>query len=756
SILRKELGYDDFHENSDRIYRVALNVNSNATQITVGAVGPPLGPAIKTFYPSVQNSVRFRYTPTTILSNDDKSRAFYEEGIYFADSTIFSVFTYPFRYGNPGTALKNKNSIVLTAPMAVKYFGETNPVGEMLIYNNNQPLEVTGVLEEIPDNTHFPFDFLRPFHAFEVPPGYPVTLDDWAWGSFPTYVLLDDANHAERVIENFESFSKQHMSEEEQDRFTYDLQPLEDIYFGSIDHSSARSGNYTYVITLFTASVLLILLAIFNFLNLYSAKSLTFALETGIRKSLGSSKSSLWLRYLSEPVIVALLAATMALLVFPLVGAWVNTYFGYRLTYSSYLWSELVPIALGLGLITGLVAGIYPAFVLTSFKPITVLKGFKVTGKKGLFLRKALLMLQFSITSFLLIGAVIMSSQVNFLQQKDLGFEKEELVILRIPGDQMDGNYRRIKNKLSSNSHVVSTSVSGGRMDGSTGDVPITAEGVEEAQNMQIASVRGDFYQTIGVEMISGREFSDLNPNDSISGIIINEAAAEFFGWAPNEALNKNIQVDNIMEGQVTGVVEDYHYMSLHEEIQPLIIYYPRTQLQDIYVRIRPGDVAETSESLQADWNQVVPDLAFDMEFMDQHLNQLYTTDIQFARLVKIFAGITIVISILGLYGLVSLTARYRVREVSIRKVLGASFSSLILVLSKSFLTLILLANVIVWPFIYLMANNWMSNFAYSISIEWYYFAGVLIVTFIITLITLVYQTGKVALVNPAETLRTE
>lgn len=755
-VAQHEYNYDAFHAKANQIYRVIIDVKRDDAWQSYASVGPPLGPAIKSFYPEVIESVRFRDNPTRILATENGEKIFYEEKIIFTDPGIFKVFTYPFQKGNPTTALQNSSGIVLSDKMANKYFGKQDPMGKTLLLDNEIPFIVTGILEPIPDNSHFKFDFLLPFSAFKVPPGYTVTLDDFGWTSFHTYIKIRDDADASALVKKLPAFAKTHFNEEQVKRLKYDLIPLKGIYFSEIRDENISSGNKSYIIILSSIGVLLLILAAFNFTNISLAKSLSRAKETGMRKSLGSSRFGLIMRYLSEPLIVVLAAVFISLVLSPRLLMQLNNYFNINVPWENEHWLEIGVLFTGLAIFIGILSGLYPAFIMSSFKPASILRGTFQSSSRGASLQKLLVTFQYAITSFLLIGSFIISSQIDYLQSRDLGFEKDEILLLRMPGEELNARYSTLRDVFSNNSRVLNISVGGGRMDGENGDVPVTADGMDEPKNLPIDAVREDFYQTIGVSMIAGREFSFSHPSDSADGVIINREATKYFNWTPEEALGKKVSIGGLAQGHVIGVVENFHNTSLHNEIKPLVVYYPRTLLQDIYLRVSPGNISSVISSLQNDWARVAPDTPFDFVFMNEHLQNLYNKDIQFSKMVKVFALLTILISILGLYGLISLISKQRIKEISIRKILGAPFGQLIFTLSRSFIILILIANVIAWPFAYWVADQWMNEFAYHTNIQIQVFVLALAITMLVSGFTLFIQSRKVAILNPAVTLKYE
>ena len=615
TVLSYQLNYDQFNSKVDRIYKVTydetLNPNSDRKLATVG---PPLGPAIKTYFPEVEDAVRFRATPDQVVKYKDKQ--FYEGRIFFADPSIFNVFTYPLKKGNEQKALAEINSIVITEEMAAKYFGEENPMGKLLDIEGTT-LEVTGVFEKIPSNNHFPFDFIRPFDAFKVPYGYPVTLNEWGWISFHTYVTLRLDANAEALEEKLPEFAKTHFDEERVKRFRYRLQPLSAIYFGDVKDESIASGSYTYAFVLGSVGILILILAAFNFTNISTAKSLTRALETGLRKSMGCTVESLWVRYLVEPIILVFVSVIIAFAITPYGLNWISSSMGFVYNWDANIIQNIIIVFVPLALIIGLLSGIYPAFVMSSFQPAAVLKGNIKVSHKGNFVRTSLVTLQFGITSALLIGSFIISAQVNFMLDKDLGYDKDEIAIIQLPGEVLERYYRPLKQQLEQNPNVTAVAIGGTRMDGENGSGPILAEGFDEGVPMQITAIGEDFLKTIGVKMLAGKEFSALHEYDSADGIIINESAAKVFKWTPEEAIGKKMTVSDQRVGHVMGVVENFHFSSLHEQIAPYIMIYPHTRLTDVYVKIKPGNIHDTVLSIEGSYKSVVADIPFDFFFLN-------------------------------------------------------------------------------------------------------------------------------------------
>ncbi len=754
-VVNYETGYDSFHQNSDRLFRVVLEIEEDGGNIRHSAnVGPPLGPEIRAQYPEVLNSVRFRYKSTTIVSTEDERTSFYEENIFYADPQVLQMFTFPLSKGNPKTALGHKNSIILSAEMAAKYFADSDPIGETLLLDG-ESFVVRGVLEPIPSNRHLKFDFLLPFDAFEVPFGYPVTLQTWGWTSFHTYVLLSKDVNIEAFQQKMPEFAQSHFDTERALRFTYRFQPIEEIYFGEFKHESVVAGDQSNVTILISVAILVLLLSAFNFANIQTARSLSRGKETSIRKTFGSGLNSLRIRFLAEPLMLSLGAMIFALMLLSPVASLLSDRFGFPNYWNPDFLISAIPLILGVGLFVGFLAGVYPAFIMSSIKLSSIIKSDFNKGKTGNLLRHGLMALQFCITAFLISGSFIVNSQIDFLQSKDLGFEKDQLVILRVPGDQLSSKFELLRSELLNHSRITNVSIGGGRLDGDQGNVPILAEG-HEPINLNIMGATDGYFQTIGAKMVAGRDFSADHPTDSARGIIINEAALSVFDWEAEEAIGKKLAVSNIMEGNVVGVVSNFHFESLRETVKPIVAYYPRTLVQDVYVRISAGESMPVVDHMDKVWYDNFRNQPFDMVFLDRYLNQLYQNDRQFADLIRGFSWVTIFIAIIGLYCLIALICEQRMKEIGIRKVLGAGVFQVIYFFSKHFLGLILLANFVTWPLVFLSASKWMENFAYQTEISALYFFLTLTISFVLASITLYIQVGRFASLNPVRVLRSE
>ena len=756
--IHHELTYDQYHERADRIFRVTYNeqkgeIPGNRHEATVG---PPVAPTLKERFTEVEDAVRFRYTPDCIIRVNDTQH--YESRVFYVDPSVFNVFSFSLLKGNAATALAMPNNVVITSEMAIKYFGDDDPIGKTILMNNATSLVVTGVLAPIPSGTHLKFDFLLPFEAFKVPFGYPVNLSTWGWISFHTYVLLKPGTNANAFENKLVDLVKAHWSEDRAKKFRFDLQPLADIYLNGPPSERVEAGNKTYLFVLAIAGCLILVLAGFNFANLYAVISITRAREMGMRKVLGAQKKFVSRYVIGEASAIALVAAIAAIALLPSALDYLKSA-GLNLSFSSDLIIKLVSITGIVSIATGVLAALYPATILSSFNHQQLVKGSFRTSRQGVMIRRSLIFIQFCITIALIASVMIINQQMKFIKTKDLGFEKDQLLLLRMQGESLSTRFAQLKTKLLQNPQIAAVSLGGGRMDGDVGTVPIYIEGsLEEGVPMAISSLGFDFLKTVGVRLVEGREISERLPADTLRGVLINESAAKTFGWTATDAIGKKIRVgDILLDGEVIGVMSDFNFGPLNTSIEPLVMYYPRTHLQDIYVRFASGvDPEAALEAVRKDWQQLVPEFPFDYAFLNEYLASLYKSEKFFSLLFQAFAFVAIFISCMGLFALVSQDVTFRVKEIGVRKVLGASVKDITFMISRPFVVLIVVANLIAWPLGWIGMQSWLNEFSYHTSISWTVFAVAGLATLVLAMITIAYKTIRAGHENPVRSLRSE
>ena len=756
--IRHELSYDRYHKNAERIFRVTHN--ERAGEIPgirhLATVGPPVGPALKETFSQVEDAVRFRYSPDRIMRVND--RQYYESRVFYVDPSVFHVFSFPLLEGNEKTALSLPNNVVITQEMATKYFGDESPIGQTIVMDNATNLTVSGVLASLPTNTHLKFDFLIPFEAFQVPYGFPVNLNSWGWISFHTYVLLKPGEDATILEKQLVNLVNKNWPQERAKTFKMELQPLTDIYLGDVEDERIASGNQVYIVVLFITGCFIMIVAGFNFANLYTVTSLTRAKEMGIRNVMGSGKTFIARYLFTESIAITTIAALVAIGALTVPLSYLKS-IGFEYTMNSIQRNELFWITIGLAILTGGLAAISPVVMLSGVDQRQLIKGTFRTSSLGILVRRSLLLIEFCITIGLISSIMIINNQMDFIGRKDLGYAKDELILLRMPGANLAQRFGSIKAKLLQNPHVTQVSLGGGRMDGQEGNVPIYAEGhQDEGIPMAIKDSAFDFLKTIGGRLIAGREISEQLPADTLQGVLINESAAKTFGWTPEEALGKKIKVGEIvLDGKIIGVTSDFNFEQLRSSIQPLVMYYPRTHIQDIYVRFQPGThLQNLVTSLQGDWRTVAPEFPFDFTFLGEYLNSLYKAEKFFFLLFKLFTVVAICISCLGLFALVSQDVLFRIKEIGIRKTLGASVGNILSLIVTPFVGLIVLAGLIATPLSWWGMKRWLDEFSYHTDITWNVFPLALLGTICLAIITVSYKAIKAGLKNPINSLKSE
>ena len=747
---------DRSFEHGDRVYRITNDERSfRESGRYLATTGPPFAPTLAMEFPEVENAVRLRYTDDVVFKYG--SQQMYEDKVIYASEDFFKLFSFPLKKGNPRLVLSEPNSIVLTPQMAQKYFGDIDPVGQELVMNDETALKVTGVLAENPKNTHLDFDFLVSFSTFRVPFGYPVTLESWGWISFHTYVLLRDGTDPAAINKKLIDFAAQHVFGDRPVGSKYELQALSDIYFhseGMMNSGEYKTGNLTYTYGLSFIAFLILLVAGFNFMNINTARSVRRAREVGVRKVLGARKRNLVHQFLGEAIVNSFISLSIAVLVFELSKDRLINYLDWELesTFSEYI--LLIPILLGVTVLIGVLSSLYPAFILARFKPASVLKGKIQSTGSEMNIRKLLVVCQFAITVGLIICSLVVSRQMDFIRSKNLGFDKEQLVSLQMRTDDFLDRYRLAQKVLAQNPNVLDITA-GDVIDGDYGSVPVTPSGMEQGIAMHMMGGYLNYFTTLGIQFSAGRDFSAQHPADTATGIIINEAAQRTFGW--DDAIGQSLQVNTDINGEVVGVVKDFHFQSLHDPIEPLVVVVPRTHMRNIILRINPThNIDQLISSLQTDWQQLAPDLPFQFSFLDDQLNLEYKADQQFSKLVTFFGWIAIFIAGLGLYGVIAIITAFKIKEIGIRKTLGASVSDILILLSRNFLVLVLISNLIALPLAWLAMKQWLQNFSYHIDISLSLLFTAIVASLVIAVLSLSFQVIKAALGNPVKALQEE
>jgi len=750
--IQDELSYDRFHKNANDIYRVVEKWQYSSGEMDYNRVTPgPLAPVLKADYPEIIHSTRF-------YGGYEKWQLTYDEKSYLspggaADSDFFSIFTFPFVKGNPKTAFSKPHSMVITKDLAKKFFGQDDPLGETIRLENSS-FEVTGIIENIPRNSHLRFDFLIPCEIFSS------LEEDWSSNNCYTYVSLQKNCSHKELSEKIAGVIQKHSPTSIE---TLYLQPLNQIHLYALE----GGGLITYLYIFSVMAFFILLIACINFMNLSTARSAKRFKEVGIKKVVGSSRLQLIKQFLSESILLSFVAFAFAIVLVELLLPVINRMLGIQLKmhYSSGLFLSLI----GIAIITGIISGSYPAFFLSSFNPVAVLKGhlslisFRQRGSRkdsggvsrSSAFRRILVVTQFSLSIIFIVCAMVVYSQLNFIKKKDLGFTKDHIVHLRMRGE-FKQKYETIKNELLKNSNILSVTATDRTpvmWSNSTDEVNWEGKRADEKIGMGVRMVDYDYLKTFQMEMAQGRFFSEEFPTDATEGFIVNEAAVEAMGM--KSPLEKRFSLWD-RHGKIIGVIKDFHTESLHEQIEPFVLLIWPDWYGRMSIRFKSDNVSSALGFLETKIKEFVPDYPFEYQFLDEEINNLYKTEQLTGKIIMYITLLAIFISCLGLFGLASFTAEQRTKEIGIRKVLGASVSGILVLLSREFTKWVAIASLIAWPIAYFSMNKWLQNFAYRISIGWwtFMFAGAL--ALVISIVTVSYQSIKAALANPVDSLRYE
>lgn len=752
--VKDEVSYDKFHTKSERIYRITetQKISTSSSQELATTSGP-LANALKLEIPEVQEATRLLFHKKVLLGY--KEQQFYEDRMTYADSNFFKVFDFKLVKGNPTTALSTPNSIVITHETALKYFGNEDPIGKALKLNNKADFLVTGVVENPPVQSHFHFTAIASISSLNNP----KWMSKWGVRSIYTYVLLNAETSAPKVADKLPSIVEKYFGEEYLKKVSYSLQPIADIHLTSklvseIEPNGDRTSVYVFVII----ALSILTLACFNYINLSTAQSLQRLKEVGLRKTLGALKGQLLIQFLGEAFVICLISILLSIILVELSLPTLNLFLGKNL---SFLFSgniNLLLIPFGLLISITLVSGIFPAYKLSLYNPAEAVANRLKT--EGVGFRKFLSVTQFAISITLIIITIVVYFQYDFIQNKGLGFNKE--LLINIKGVQLTpyrGNMEPLKQEFLKNPAVSNATASlyevGQDLDVS--EVRRENGAVDENIIFSVTSVDHSYLETLEIPLLAGRNFRPAS-SDTLNAFVINEEAVKRLGFkSAEEALGQKVlYLGNETVAPIVGVVKDFHFASLHQEIQPLLMMYTPSYLHRLTLKIHSTNIKNTITGLEANWKNILPGYPFDFEFADEGLNNLYSKDVKIKQLLTFFTCLAIFIACLGLFGLASFTARLREKEIGIRKVLGASIASLLYILSRDFLTLIFIALSIATPIGWWAMHSWLQNFAYRVEVEWWVFIMAGGMTILIALSTIGILVFKAAVVSPVRSLRGE
>ncbi|MFT3678994.1 MAG: ABC transporter permease [Ferruginibacter sp.] len=768
-FVSNELGYDRFNKNADRIARVVFQGNVQGEKMKEAVVMAPVAPTFKKDFPEVEEATRIRHygAPKLVYNNKD----FRGDAFAFVDSNFFRVFSFSFIAGDAATALNEPNSVVITNTIAKKYFGNNNAVGKVISFKDgrNAACKVTAVVDDMPANSHFHFDLFASLSSLPEAREF-----NWMSSNFFTYLLLKNKNDYTKLEAKLPGMVEKYIGPQMADGtgmsleafrkagndISFHLQRLTDIHlYSDIPNDLGAPGDVKYVYIFGAIAIFMLLIACINFMNLSTAGASNRSREVGIRKVLGSMKLELVRQFLTESVVIAAIALILSIGLIFLALPWFNEITGQQLTLSFKDHPFLVPGLLLIVVITGILAGSYPAFYLSSFKPVSVLKGKFVAGKKTISLRSGLVVFQFFISIVLIVGTTVVYKQLSYIQGKNVGYNKDNVLVVSDTW-QLGKNQDAFRQQLLANPGIAAVSgsryVPAGTSDNNNFFVTPGDESTQMVKTLRY-EVDENYISVLGIQLVKGRNFSTQFGMDSAS-VILNETAANALGWKDNavgRVISRTSKRGEKEHYNVIGVVKDFHFRSLHERISPLVMVMAPSQ-DNFIVKLKTKDAAGMIASLKKEWNKFGPEEPLNYSFLDDRYNNTYKAEQKIGLIMGIFAGLTIFVACLGLFGLAKFATVQRTKEIGIRKVLGASVAQVSAMLSKEFVKLVVIACVIAFPLSYWAMNKWLEDFAYRIDISWFVFVFAGIVSLLIALFTVSFQTVRAALVNPVKSLRTE
>lgn len=763
-FILDEVSYDKYNTNYKNIYRLEADITISDKNQQVAKSSFAIGPSFKKEFPEVEEFVRFRSVDNNFLQYGDKQ--FYEDLLYYADSTVFKIFDYQVIYGSPFSALTKSNSIVLTQSLSKKYFGDINPVGLVMNLGNKLDCKITAVIEDVPANSHLKFDGLISMVSYGQIIGESMfhelsTIHFWALRLF-TYIKINEQSSIESIHSKFPAFHDKHIEPiSKRLNGTYNLLTtrLDKIHLYSNLEWDLPIGNYKTVYIFSAIALIILLIACINYMNLATARSAHKAKEVGIRKVLGAHRYSLARSFIGESIFLSMLSLIMSVVIVESLLPYTNDILDKNLTFRLSDDPISFLILFFVTLLVGVLAGIYPATYLSSFRPVIVLKGVVNSGRNSGRLRKTLIGFQFTISICMIAGTFIVTRQMNFIHERDLGFRKENVLVIRSTDTSFKKQANSFKTELLKNPNIYNVSTSslipGG---GNHLDVfKVEADDQMDEQLISFLWIDYNFIDLMGMEIIKGRGFSKKYGTDLSQGVIINWKAAEEFGWN-EEALGKEIHRRSYgtEEFKVIGVIENFNFNALYKEVSPVILFLERSPQDMLSIRINQKNKDNTITYINDLWKKTNPSEPFKYDYLEDILDEQYLADTKLKKIITSFALLSIFISLLGLFGLSSFITEQFSKNIGIRKLLGASVTSIVYLLSVGFLKLILIAFVIATPIAWFAMEKWLDHFAYRISIDytWFIITGLLVLIF--AQITVIIQTIKSALTNPVDVIKYE
>ncbi|HTE24694.1 ABC transporter permease [Flavitalea sp.] len=752
-FIMHEFSIDDFHSNKKNIYRVMRSFDP--TNPPTPYLSPSYGPTLLNDYPhDISKSVRVMPVSLLITVGD---KSFREKRVYATDRDFFELFSFPLVEGNKSSLLNEPGSVILSESTAKKYFGSSQTaMGKMITVDKENNVKVTGVFKDLPSNSHLSADLMYPIKAHEHEDWFKVWINNNGF----VYVLLNDTRKEAKLEKGFPAFMEKYMGEDMKRmniKFNLSLTPMKDIYFekhGAFDH--VKHGDLNVVFIFISIAALILLIACINFMNLSTIRAMERSKEVGLRKVMGALKKNLIWQFIGESILITIISCILALFILMLAMPAYSALLGYELTVSWFS-PKLYLFLGGVIIIAGFLAGSYPAFFLSSFSPIDSLKGKLRIGKAGSMFRQGLVIVQFAISVFLIITTITIMNQMSYVKNKKLGYNQEQTLVLPLDNGDIYNNRNAFRTELLSFPDVHSVSMMSGEPGGFYDLNMFNAEGQTEGWKARTLISDLHIVNNLGLKIIAGRDLSTEFKTDSAQAALINRTAAGALGFTPEKAIGKWIQhsVRDTERRRIVGVVEDFNFLSLKENMDPLVIT-PGDDHRVALIRLKGKNIPASVQKIKNLYSRIAPVYPFDYTFLDQKFELLYRNDLRQQTILGIFAGLAIFIACLGLFGLASYTAGRRIKEIGVRKVLGSSVQSIVVLLSRDLLKPVLIATLVATPVAYYAMSRWLENFAYNTGLNAWVFVLACLITLIIALATISLKAVRAALMNPVQSLRSE
>ncbi len=749
-----ELSYDRYHENSDNIYRVVSHISEPDDAFDWAVAQIPFAPQVKEDYPEVIQYVRYIDAGRALFKKDESF--FYEDDVYFVDSTVFEVFSWKLISGNPETALNEPKSIVVTRSFSERYFGADDPVGSSIETTGGEFYKITGLMEDVPQNSHLKFSAMVSRNTLPRQMG--------SWGSFGvyTYLLLpentDYKQFESKISEMYDKYMAQ-IFEAMGIKIEYVLHPLPWIHLNSdYEGEPEPTGSKAYIYIFSIVALFMLVIASINYMNLATARSTRRAREVGLRKVMGSSRGLLIFQFLTESIILTIISVILSLLLVKLLMPEFNLLSGKLLDFSSLFQMNMVLSLIGIIVLLGVVGGSYPAFYLSRFNPEKVLKGEITSGYKKFSFRKVLVVIQFSISLVMIVSTWVVYSQIGFLKNKDVGFDKTNVIRLDLSTRDMVRQSDVFKEALVANPEIINVGTTNTRVGGGSSKsifMVETSEGMDE-RGVNFGVCDDAFIETLGITILEGRDFSLEQMADTATGVLINETMAKRMNW--DNPIGKKVQIGSDGDNEnpvarVVGLMKDFNQTGLYNEVESYMLMF-RLDNRVIYVKFKDNDVTSTIDYIEEKWKEVFPGIPFEYHYLEEDFNNQFEEDQKRGIILAVFSILIIIIASLGLYGLSSYTVEQRTKEIGIRKVLGANVGNITAMISKEFFILILISMIIAFPVAYYLMKDWLQNYTYRTSLSIWIFILSGLAIMIIAFLTISYHTLRAGNANPVDSLR--